>query len=275
NTVAKSYRVDLFTLEEMEVGEVLIEAFSQDMQKLKSPMAIMEIGGYYARFGNRLRTTYGERFWGAVEDTEGGHRRYEKEGHLTFPVVSVARSSLKRVEDALIGPSVMFSVERFLRRMGQVLSGVEVGVLGYGKIGASVARAAFARGCRVLVYDINPYKRLCALADGFRIPDRELLLRQADIIVGAAGVQSLRNKDFYSLRDKVVLASASSRKIEFDLDFLDQFQSRRGEVLPGIREYRVSAHGKIYLLAGGEPVNFIDGAVVGPVLALVQAELLL
>src|SRR5262249_14845514 len=63
NTVAKSYRVDLFTLEEMEVGEVLIEAFSQDMQKLKSPMAIMEIGGYYARFGNRLRTTYGERFW--------------------------------------------------------------------------------------------------------------------------------------------------------------------------------------------------------------------
>src|SRR5262249_32631262 len=113
NTVAKSYRVDLFTLEEMEVGEVLIEAFSQDMQKLKSPMAIMEIGGYYARFGNRLRTTYGERFWGAVEDTEGGHRRYEKEGHLTFPVVSVARSSLKRVEDALIGPSVMFSVERF------------------------------------------------------------------------------------------------------------------------------------------------------------------
>jgi adenosylhomocysteinase len=273
--VAQSYRVSRFTLEEMKHGEVLFDVCMNDIEASATPLGILEIGGYFAQVGNSLRTAHGRRFLGSVEDTEAGHRRYLEESPLNFPVVSVARSSLKRVEDTLIGPSVLFSVERFVRKMGHVLSGVEVGVLGYGKIGASVARAAAARGCRVLVYDVNPQKRLLALADGFRIPDRERLLKNAEIIIGATGVESLSRQDFHSLRDNVILASASSRKIEFDLDGLNQFEHRESGAVKGVKEYRISPTHKICLLYDGEPVNFVDGAVVGPLLALVQAEMIL
>jgi adenosylhomocysteinase len=272
--ISKSYAVDRFTLKQMEDGHALLEVCSNDIQAGRRPLAILEVGGYYAAIGNKLRGIYGHEFLGSVEDTEGGHRRYEKED-LQFPVVSVARSILKKVEDKLIGPSVLFSVEKFLRQMGQVLSAVEVGVLGYGKIGESVARAAASRGCRVLVYDINPYKRLLALADGFRIPDREFLLRRADIIIGATGSQSLSRDDFHALQDNALLASASSRKVEFDLGGLEEFPHKDGLSVQGIQEYELSPNKRIYLAAGGQPVNFVDGAVVGPVLALVQSELLL
>lgn len=273
--IAKSYRVSRFTLEEMKCGKVLFDVCASDIDSSIAPLGILEIGGYFAQIGNALRATHGKRFLGSVEDTEGGHRRYLQESPLAFPVVSVARSSLKRVEDTLIGPSVLFSAERLVRKMGHVLSGVELGVLGYGKIGTSVARAAAARGCRVLVYDVSPQKRLLALADGFRIPDRERLLKNAEIIVGATGVESLNAEDFHSLRDNVILVSASSRRIEFDLNGLNQFEHRESEAVEGVKEYWVSPKHRIYLLCDGEPVNFVDGAVVGPVLALVQAEMLL
>ena len=258
----------------MNRGDALLDLYSKDIDSSDCPLAVMEIGGYFASVGNMIRRAYGPKFLGCVEDTESGHRRYEQQ-QLDFPVVSVARSSLKQVEDKLIGPSVMFSVERFVRQMGAVLSGMQIGILGYGKIGASIAKAAGARGCGVLVYDISSNKRLLALADGFRIPTREVLLDRADIIIGATGSESLGKEDFHSLRDGTLLASASSKRIEFDMDSLKNFPHREGGLVEGVQQYRVSPAKTLYVLAHGEPVNFVDGAVVGPALALVQSELLL
>ena len=67
-----------------------------------TPVAVMEIGGYFAPIGNQLKSKYGRYFLGSIEDTENGHRRYEQVSPRNFPVISVARSRLKRFEDRLM-----------------------------------------------------------------------------------------------------------------------------------------------------------------------------
>ncbi|MBK9089556.1 MAG: hypothetical protein IPL90_11090 [Holophagales bacterium] len=50
-----------------------------------------------------------------VEDTNNGHWLYESTGPHPIPVLSMAQSPLKGVEDSIIGDAVLFSIERVLR----------------------------------------------------------------------------------------------------------------------------------------------------------------
>lgn len=232
-----------------------------------APIVVSEVGGYFAPIANAISDDFGGKFLGVVEDTEAGHLRYLAQGELAFPVLSVARSSLKESEDRLIGDSVAFSVERIVRRLGGTLKGRRVTILGYGKIGSSCARALFARGCNVLVWDPNPICRVKALADGFACPTRENCLSRAHILVGASGQTSLIEDDLPLLRDWAILASASSKKVEFAIC---------PNVRPSAEVQIVHRNQKepVLLLSDGTPVNFSDSAVVGPVLQLVHAEII-
>jgi adenosylhomocysteinase len=271
--LSQSYDVHKFTLEEMLRAQVLFDLVESAVAATHDPIAVMEIGGYFAPIGNALKQRFGAAYIGSVEDTENGHRRYEQISDIRFPVVSVARSKLKRLEDRLIGVSVVFSLERVLRSMGQVLTGMTVGVLGYGPVGASVAKAAGMRNANVLVYDVAPHLRVAALADGFRIPEREALFRSADIVVGATGMQSINAPDFELLKNGAVLASASSKAIEIDVQGLIAAASETTAGPLECKRFRLT-NKRVYLLAAGTPINFVDGAVVGPLINLVQAEML-
>ena len=96
----------------------------------------------------------------------------------------------------------------------------------------------------------------------------------SDVIVGATGLQSLNRTDFATLKEGAIIASASSKRVEFDVDGLLETSIRR---MAGVLDSQclLLPNGRsIFLLADGKPVNFADGAVVGPVINLVQAELL-
>ncbi len=66
--------------------------------------------------------------------------------------------------------------------VGDELSALTVGVIGYGQIGTRVVRLLRAFGCRVLVAD--PYVQLTAMdaVDGVRLVDRDSLLAMADVV---------------------------------------------------------------------------------------------
>jgi adenosylhomocysteinase len=230
-------------------------------------IVISEVGGYFAPIANAAKETFGHRFLGIVEDTESGHRRYLAQGGLNFPLISVARSTLKESEDRLIGESVAFSVERLVRRLGGTLRGRCVSVLGYGRIGSSCARAFSARGCEILVWDIDPIARVRALADGFSSPSRANAFERPHIIIGASGMTSLCKNDLYLLRDWAILASASSKNVEFAVDSISS-QDPEMQIVPR------NGGEPVLLAREGTPVNFADAAVVGPVLQLVHGEII-
>lgn len=73
---------------------------------------------------------------------------------LPCPVISVARSPLKDPEDYLVGQSVVFSTEAVMRGRGDILHGRPSLVIGFGKLGSSIARLLQAKGVHVTVLDI-------------------------------------------------------------------------------------------------------------------------
>ncbi|MFJ2176351.1 NAD(P)-binding domain-containing protein [Streptomyces sp. NPDC087851] len=236
-------------------------------------VVLLDVGGYFAPTLDEVSERFSGNILGVVEDTENGHKRYSERDKLPCPVVSVARSPLKDPEDFLVGQSVVFSTEALLRQRGDILHGRPALVLGFGKLGSSIARLLHAKGVHVTVYDIDAVRRAQALAQGFGVArDREAALHSAGLVLCATGALALRGEDFPTLRNGAYVATVTSSEDELELNGLPSGYLRHSA---GKYVTRYSATGHyFYLLNGGNAVNFIHGASVGPFIFLVQAEIL-
>ncbi len=248
----------------------------RDLKITQNPHGIiaLDVGAYFL---NCMRSkTFDGRIQGIVEDTENGHEKYEKfykDGNTTtFPIFSVARSPLKEPEDFLVGQSIVYSVENVIREYNALLINRQVLVVGYGKIGRSIANSLAVRNIRVWVYDDNAVKRAQALSHGFAIPDRAFAIKNADLIFGATGRKSLSTADFLTMRTNTFVASVTSVDDEFNIK--DIAESYKSSVEDGSqilsRENQV-----IYLLNQGNAVNFLHKNALGVYIYLVGCEILM
>ncbi|WP_026085623.1 adenosylhomocysteinase [Streptomyces viridosporus] len=236
-------------------------------------VVLLDVGGYFAPSLHTLCERFSGSIIGVVEDTENGHRRYADLGKLPCPVVSVARSPLKEPEDFLVGQSVVFSAEALMRSRGDILHGRTALVIGFGKLGSSIARLLHAKGVRVTVHDIDPVRRTQALSQGFSVArSLEAGLEGAGLVLCASGALSLRGDDFGRLRNGAYVATVTSSEDELELAGLNEVYERT-RVGEHITRYLTTGH-YFYLLNGGNAVNFLHGASVGPFIFLVQAEIL-
>lgn len=234
---------------------------------------LLDVGGYFAPTLAAVCDRFSGRIVGVVEDTENGHQRYAELGaKLPCPVVSVARSPLKDPEDFLVGQSVVFSTEALMRGRGDILHGRTALVLGFGKLGSSIARLLHAKGVRVTVYDTNPVRRVQALSQGFAVArDRQAALGKAGLVLCATGALALRGEDFPHLRNGAYVATVTSSEDELELGGLPEVY-QRAQAGDHVTRYQTTGH-YFYLLNGGNAVNFIHGASVGPFIFLIQAEI--
>jgi adenosylhomocysteinase len=236
-------------------------------------LILLDVGGYFAPIIASLNTNFSGRIVGVVEDTENGFQKYARQPILSCPVFSVARSPLKIPEDYLVGQSIVFSIEALLREQGDVLQGRSVCVIGYGKVGASVAGLLHNRAAQVTIFDSNPIKRTEALAHGFHVTkDKESSIRGAGVVICATGNLSLQESDFGSIAPGAYVASVTSSDDELDISGL-RMTYRRQYVSEYIDRFRNANH-YFYLMNHGNAVNFIHGASVGPFIYLVQAEII-
>ncbi|CAN5284507.1 adenosylhomocysteinase [soil metagenome] len=267
------YNILTPSLDNLRNKHYLLEILKKNIQSSK-PVIIIEIGGYFASVICEANKILPSNLLGVIEDTEAGLLQYLKyEDQLPCPIISVARSSLKETEDFLVGASCLYSTEKLLRATGFPIGGKYSLVLGYGKVGRGVAYALHRHHCPVLVYDTDPIQRIKALSEGFKIPSKSQAFYQAEIIYGATGNNSIVGDDFTKIRNGALLVSCSSKDQEFDLNHLNSLYHKKA-IIDGIDQYQNDDH-MLYLAASGQPVNFIDGAVIGPMLALVQAEMIM
>lgn len=191
---------------------------------------------------------------------------------LKSPVINVAQSWGKFVEGPMIGDSVTGKLLERLEKIGvESLKGMKVGVIGYGTIGAPIAKQLEERGAVVTVLDVSAESMDKAKADGFAVAkNRATFFSGADMIIGATGMQSMTKADLERVKSGVILGSASSKLVEIDVEALAA-ESRKGrgkeprvevvdgESHPPTVEYTVGEDRKIKLLASGFPVNFDGG----------------
>ncbi|MCX5302815.1 adenosylhomocysteinase [Streptomyces sp. NBC_00160] len=236
-------------------------------------VVLLDIGGYFAGSLSTLAEKFSGRVLGVVEDTENGHQRYASLDRLPCPVVSVARSPLKEPEDHLVGRSIVFSTEALLRTRGDILTGRQATVIGFGKVGRSIAHTLRAQDLHVTVFDSSPLKQVQAHSQGFRTAEscREAI-RDAGLVICATGHAALRKADFAALRNGAYVAAATSPDDELELSSLDGTYSRKSSG-DHLTRYERPGH-TFHLLADGGAVNFVHGAAVGSFIHLVQGEIL-
>jgi adenosylhomocysteinase len=273
------YDVEVLDRNALTDGQQLSALMSRHSIGARSLVAI-DIGGYFAPAISQLAAEAS--LAGIVEDTENGHQRYERALRAPFPcpVFSVARSPLKNAEDYLIGHSVVFSTEGLMRSRGDVLQGRSACVIGYGKIGRSIAHLLRAHGVQISVHDINPVPLTEAHAHGFAVhSELSHALDGAGIVMCATGNLALRHQDFEHVQPGAYVASVTSSDHELELRPLKERYERNRVGRDIVRYRRRATHGAnghyFFVLNNGEAVNFLHGAVVGPAIYLVQAEVLM
>lgn len=254
------------------VGRAAADAALRAARSPGAPVVIQEVGGYCAGMVDELARE--PRFTGIVEDTKQGQWRYEQLGPLPLPVFTIADSPLKALEDVQVGRSVAGSVEQLLRtRFYCLLAERRVLVLGYGGIGTALADHLRRTGARVAVHDPDEVRMSAAVVHGYRVGRREELLGWADVVIGVSGHRALTVDDAPFLRDGVILASGSSKQVEFDVSGLRQASSATVQS-PDVEQLTVAGR-TVFLLNEGKPVNFLDQSILGGILDLVYSELYL
>lgn len=236
---------------------------------------LLDIGGYFSTCLPELGERLGGRLIGVIEDTENGHQKYADIASLPCPVFSAARSPLKDPEDFLVGQAIVYSTENVLREQNVLLINKTCVVIGYGKIGRSIAATLASRNIDVRVSDHNPIRQAQARSHGFHSGDWSDLLQSADVVFSATGNGALCVYDFMLLRDGCFVASVTSADDEFDLTGCGRsFIVEKDTSGHSTYRKREDSDRYFYMLHDGEAINFKHNAVLGPYIYLVQSELI-
>lgn len=235
-------------------------------------LAILDMGGYFADGGARyLHETLGDRFLGVVEDTENGVVRYES-SNVQFPVFSAARSQLKLAEDYVIGEWIVQSADTLVRKYGRTLRGRRSAVLGYGKVGSSIAQHLRLRGSDVVVFDRSAARMLLADAHQFGTSPKGDAIRLSDYVFCATGNGSVGSSDLRWLVNDQFVFTATSADDELDLDLNEPVVSVTTDVY-GTQVWS-DATARFRLANGGQAINFMYPGGFAEYILPVQAELL-
>ena len=250
-----------------KVAEAVCERVS-----LKDRIILVDIGGYFAGSLNDIVEKTNGRVIGVMEGTENGVQRYENsEQSYSVPIVTVARSPLKLPEDYHVGSGVVFSVEAVLREQAQILQTRSACVIGYGRVGSSIAEVLRGRGIPTVVHDTSPIAMAEAAARGFRVYRRlEEALAASNLVISATGGHAIDRRALASMRSGTVIATVTSIDDEFVESDLELYKP--SPVSPSITRYDSSGQRYFWLVNGGNPANFLHGAVIGPAMQLIEGE---
>ncbi|MCT3308024.1 S-adenosyl-L-homocysteine hydrolase [Lactiplantibacillus pentosus] len=241
--------------------------------------AIIDIGGYFVPRLSDIQKQFKGQLVKIIEDTENGYQKYEDKlsnNSISVPILSVARSSLKIEEDFLVGHEIVVKSEIFLADYGTTLLGKKVLVIGYGKVGSSIAGNLRKRGAIVIVADKMAIRLANALAHGYQITnDIYTELIDVDIVYIANGEKSIDTLQLKKLDLKHTLYSFSVTSAD------DTFKnSQMINKLPhyghngGYKILKTKSNRTVILANSGNAINFTYSiSTLASYVQLTQAEM--
>lgn len=116
----------------------------------------------------------------------------------------MARSQLKATEDYNVGKSIVHGAETVLRTKFNLLMEQfnHITVIGFGKIGQSIADHLRQKGIRISIYDQNPITMLTVKSKGFNVIAREKIFEVSDMVFCATGNKALNVTDLKNFKKK-------------------------------------------------------------------------
>ena len=195
---------------------------------------------------------------GGSEETTTGiirMRAMEKDGKLTYPLISVNDANTKHLFDNRYGTG-QSTIDGILRATNKLLAGSNFVVCGYGWCGRGIAIRAKGMGARVTVSETSPLRALEAAMDGFEVKPLVEVCPTADILVTATGdIHVIKEEHFMAMKDGTILANSGHFNVEIDIETLEKNTKGKRKIRGSIDEYSLKNGKKLYLLGEGRLVN--------------------
>lgn len=298
--VKSKFHVINATKEDLKSSDFAINLILQHIHS-NEKLVILDHGGYFTPCLQQITShdQIQKQLLGIVEVTENGHAKLEKKiAEVKLRAISIARSEIKELEDMQVGISICDVSNSLLYSIHSSLSSLKsVCVLGYGKIGRSIANHCRKIGIpSVTVIEIDSLRAQFALHEGHTvIVDRDHseqkinAFKNAQMIFSATGSKALSKADIPYLRHNqdrksvLFIASCTSPDDEFSDDFFSELNSisknssserASCEAKFKLTPYEIYDGRDIYILNGGKSVNFALGGTPGYEICQVWAAVL-
>jgi len=198
---------------------------------------------------------------GCEETTTGIHRLRARSnaGRLNFPMFAVNDAKCKYLFDNHHGTG-QSTWDGIMYSTNNMISGRTVVVAGYGHCGSGIAMRAKGLGANVIVTEVDRFKALQALMDGFRVMPMPEAAKLGDIFVTATGCNKVITAEHFKLmKNNVLLANSGHFDVEVDRAALEAACVKKENRKPFIDGYRMPDGRVLNLLAEGRLVNIVAG----------------
>ncbi len=203
-----------------------------------------------------------EKLIGGCEETTTGIIRLhamESDGALKCPMIAVNDNKTKHLLDNYYGTG-QSSIDGLLRASNVLIAGKTFIVCGYGDCGKGVALRAKGMGANVIVTEVDAFRAMTAVLDGYRVLPIAEAAKLGEIFLTVTGDKHvIRVEHMKEMKDGAILANSGHFDNEIDVKGLSKHGKAR-RIRPFLEEYEINGR-KIFLCAEGRLVNL--GAAEG------------
>jgi adenosylhomocysteinase len=196
--------------------------------------------------------------YGSTEETTTGVirlRAMAADGVIHLPVIAVNDAITKHFFDNRYGTG-QSTIDGILRATNRLIAGKNFVIGGYGWCSKGIAMRAKGLGANVIVTEVDPFRALEAVMDGFRVMPMNEAARIADFIVTSTGAKNVVDSDdFEVMKDGCILANSGHFNVEINIPALEEMAVSSREIRPSTQEYALSDGRRIYLLGEGRLIN--------------------
>lgn len=249
-----------------------LKTLKHNKHSSKEKIIIHEVGGYCADILKEDANLVNNNCIGFIEETKQGLWRYEKMNSFNFPLIHIANSRLKDFEGFFIGEAVAKSILEDLNTLKIKSKDCRAGLLGFGSIGNSVARSLKRHGLNILFFDSDPIKQIEGAVLGYTFASRKDVLEKSQIIIGSTGKRSIAYNDLLSLENNAILASASSRTVEFPVDHINK-TGKMNKINMFIDDYLMPWGKSLRIINKGYPINFRHSSLTSSIADLMFCQI--
>ncbi len=193
---------------------------------------------------------------GGCEETTTGIirlRAMERDGILKYPMIAVNDNKTKHLLDNYYGTG-QSTIDGILRASNILFAGKTVVVCGYGDCGKGVALRAKGMGSNVIVTEVDAFRAMQAVLDGYGVMPMAEAAGVGDIFITVTGDKHvIRMEHMRKMKDGAMLANSGHFNVELDLDALGKAAERR-RMRPSLDEYVLDGK-RIYVCGEGRLVN--------------------
>jgi len=194
---------------------------------------------------------------GCEETTTGIIRlkAMERDKALKYPMIAVNDNKTKHLLDNYLGTGES-TWDGIKRGTNVLVCGKNVVVAGYGSCGKGVSLRAKGMGANLIVTEVDPFRALQALYDGYKVMKMDDAAKIGDIFITVTGdINVIKTRHMEKMKDGTIICNSGHFDVEIDYKGLKNIAKSVKEIRPLVEDFTLKNGSRITCLAQGRLVN--------------------